>query len=223
MNWTQAKRVAQSLVGILLLVGCGGGSGKKAPVSGGEGGENPPVFGGASGENPPVFGGANGGNRPLAGGASGAGYGGNGGGALSLTVKGMLALDGRISADGSLGAGGQGGGAGGGLLFYVGTLSGGGREVVSIGRRSLLGANAGLGIPLGDDCVVEAGLYVTAGTKVTLKGFTADGASLDGRVVKARDLAGASNVLFRRNSLQGGVEAVARVGVGVVLNAALHH
>ena len=128
-------------------------------------------------------------------------------------------VEGRISSGVVVGDGSDiGGGA-----SIMGTLSGGGREVVSIGRRSLLGANAGLGIPLGDDCVVESGLYVTAGTKVTLKGFTADGVSLDGRVVKARDLAGASNVLFRRNSLSGGVEAVARVGVGVVLNAALHH
>ena len=86
MSWTQAKRVAQSLVGILLLVGCGGGSGKKAPVSGGEGGENPPVFGGA-----------NGGNSPLAGGASGLAYGGNGGGGStteSAPVGGVLGLGG---------------------------------------------------------------------------------------------------------------------------------
>jgi 2,3,4,5-tetrahydropyridine-2,6-dicarboxylate N-succinyltransferase len=132
---------------------------------------------------------------------------------------GVCMIEGRISSGVVVGDGSDiGGGA-----SIMGTLSGGGREVVSIGRRSLLGANAGLGIPLGDDCVVESGLYVTAGTKVILKGFTADGVSLDGRVVKARDLAGASNVLFRRNSLSGGVEAVARVGVGVVLNAALHH
>jgi len=105
----------------------------------------------------------------------------------------------------------------------MGTLSGGGTQVVSIGRRSLLGANAGLGIVLGDDCVVESGLYVTAGTKVTLLGFTDDdGGPLDGEVVKARDLSGRSNVLFRRNSLTGGVQAVARAGAGVVLNAALH-
>ena len=99
----------------------------------------------------------------------------------------------------------------------MGTLSGGGREGISIGRRSLLGANSGLGIPLGNDCVVEAGLYVTAGTKVTLVCF-ADASG----VVKARELAGTDNILFRRNSLTGGVEAVARSGAGVQLNAALH-
>jgi len=121
-------------------------------------------------------------------------------------------VEGRISAGVVVGDGSDiGGGA-----SIMGTLSGGGREVVSIGRRSLLGANAGVGIPLGDDCVVEAGLYVTAGTKVTL---LVDGES---KVVKARDLAGADGVLFRRNSLTGGVEAVARQGSGVELNAALH-
>jgi 2,3,4,5-tetrahydropyridine-2,6-dicarboxylate N-succinyltransferase len=126
-------------------------------------------------------------------------------------------VEGRISAGVVVGDGSDvGGGA-----SIMGTLSGGGREVVSIGRRTLLGANAGLGIPLGDDCVVEAGLYVTAGTKVTLVGFDDE----DGtpRVVKARELAGANGVLFRRNSLTGGVEAVARgERAGVELNAALH-
>ncbi|MDM7830809.1 2,3,4,5-tetrahydropyridine-2,6-dicarboxylate N-succinyltransferase [Cellulomonas edaphi] len=124
-------------------------------------------------------------------------------------------VEGRISAGVVVGDGSDiGGGA-----SIMGTLSGGGRLVVSVGRRSLLGANAGLGIPLGDDCVVEAGLYVTAGTKVTLVGFAGDD---DGRVAKARELAGADGVLFRRNSLTGGVEAVARTGVGVELNSALH-
>ncbi|MGN8246828.1 2,3,4,5-tetrahydropyridine-2,6-dicarboxylate N-succinyltransferase [Cellulomonas soli] len=130
-------------------------------------------------------------------------------------------VEGRISAGVVVGDGSDiGGGA-----SIMGTLSGGGREVVSIGRRSLLGANAGLGIPLGDDCVVEAGLYVTAGTKVTLVGFRVDDAPTDPsgtQVVKARVLAGANGVLFRRNSLTGGVEAVARTGAGVQLNAALH-
>ena len=132
---------------------------------------------------------------------------------------GVSMVEGRISSGVVVGDGSDiGGGA-----SIMGTLSGGGREVVSIGRRSLLGANAGLGIQLGDDCVVEAGLYVTAGTKVTLVGFTNDdGAPLDGHVVKARELSDADNVLFRRNSLTGGVEAVARSGVGVELNAALH-
>lgn len=125
-------------------------------------------------------------------------------------------VEGRISAGVVVGEGSDiGGGA-----SIMGTLSGGGREVVSIGERSLLGANAGLGIPLGDDCVVEAGLYVTAGTKVSLVGQVGpDGGP---RVVKARELAGADGVLFRRNSLTGGVEAVARTGTGITLNAALH-
>ena len=121
-------------------------------------------------------------------------------------------VEGRISAGVVVGDGSDiGGGA-----SIMGTLSGGGREVVSIGSRTLLGANAGVGIPLGDDCVVEAGLYVTAGTKVTVLGA---GEPL---VVKARDLAGRNNILFRRNSLTGGVEAVARAGSGVELNASLH-
>lgn len=122
-------------------------------------------------------------------------------------------IEGRVSAGVVVGDGSDiGGGA-----SIMGTLSGGGREVVSIGRRTLLGANAGVGIPLGDDCVVEAGLYVTAGTKVALIGFEDAG-----RVVKARELAGRDGVLFRRNSLTGGVEAVARAGSGVQLNATLH-
>lgn len=130
-------------------------------------------------------------------------------------------VEGRISAGVVVGDGSDvGGGA-----SIMGTLSGGGRQVVSLGRRTLLGANSGLGIPLGDDCVVEAGLYVTAGTKVTLVGFDDAGAHAGAegpRTVKARELAGASGVLFRRNSLTGGVEAVARTGAGVELNSALH-
>ncbi len=129
-------------------------------------------------------------------------------------------VEGRISAGVVVGDGSDvGGGA-----SIMGTLSGGGREVVSVGERSLLGANSGLGIPLGDDCVVEAGLYVTAGTKVRLVGFDVEGAVDEGgaRVVKARVLAGADGVLFRRNSRTGEVEAVARSGAGVQLNAALH-
>ena len=129
-------------------------------------------------------------------------------------------VEGRISAGVVVGDGSDvGGGA-----SIMGTLSGGGREVVSIGRRSLLGANAGLGIPLGDDCVVEAGLYLTAGTKVRLVGLDPQDAVVAGeaRVVKARSLAGVDNVQFRRNSRTGEVEAVARSGHGVRLNAALH-
>ncbi|GAA0623264.1 2,3,4,5-tetrahydropyridine-2,6-dicarboxylate N-succinyltransferase [Kribbella sandramycini] len=95
----------------------------------------------------------------------------------------------------------------------MGTLSGGGTQVVSIGKRCLLGANGGTGISLGDDCVVEAGLYVTAGTKVTLP---------DGAVVKARELSGQPGLLFIRNSVTGAVEARPRKGEGITLNEALH-
>ncbi|BBX95535.1 2,3,4,5-tetrahydropyridine-2,6-dicarboxylate N-succinyltransferase [Mycobacterium lacus] len=118
-------------------------------------------------------------------------------------------VEGRISAGVVVGDGSDiGGGA-----SIMGTLSGGGTEVISIGKRCLLGANSGLGISLGDDCVVEAGLYVTAGTKVG----TPDGGS-----VKARELSGGSNMLFRRNSVTGAVEVVPRDGQGIVLNEALH-
>lgn len=118
-------------------------------------------------------------------------------------------VEGRISAGVVVGDGSDvGGGA-----SIMGTLSGGGTEVISVGKRCLLGANAGLGISLGDDCVIEAGLYVTAGTKVALA---------DGTSVKARELSGANNLLFRRNSLTGAVEVVARDGRGITLNEALH-
>lgn len=118
-------------------------------------------------------------------------------------------VEGRISAGVVVGDGSDiGGGA-----SIMGTLSGGGTEVISIGQRCLLGANAGVGISLGDDCVVEAGLYVTAGTKVTMP---------DGTAVKARELSGANNVLFRRNSVSGAVEAVSRGGRGIALNEDLH-
>jgi 2,3,4,5-tetrahydropyridine-2-carboxylate N-succinyltransferase len=95
----------------------------------------------------------------------------------------------------------------------MGTLSGGGTERISIGERCLLGAESGIGISLGDDCIVEAGLYVTAGTKVTLQ---------DGRVVKARELSGRPGMLYLRNSLSGTVEARSRTGAGISLNSALH-
>jgi 2,3,4,5-tetrahydropyridine-2-carboxylate N-succinyltransferase len=95
----------------------------------------------------------------------------------------------------------------------MGTLSGGGKEVVSVGERCLLGANSGLGISLGDECVIEAGLYVTAGTIVTLP---------DSTRVKARELSGASGLLFRRNSVTGAVEATPRSGNWGGLNSALH-
>ncbi|MCD6640171.1 MAG: 2,3,4,5-tetrahydropyridine-2,6-dicarboxylate N-succinyltransferase [Nocardioides sp.] len=121
-------------------------------------------------------------------------------------------VEGRISAGVLVGDGSDiGGGA-----SIMGTLSGGGKEVISIGERCLLGANAGIGISLGDDCVVEAGCYVTAGTKVTVKDSQGE------RVVKALELSGASNVLFRRNSVTGAIEAVPWKGEGIALNAALH-
>lgn len=122
-------------------------------------------------------------------------------------------VEGRISAGVVVGDGSDvGGGA-----SIMGTLSGGGKQVISIGERCLLGANAGLGIALGDDCVVEAGCYVTAGTKVTIT-------DMDGKpkVVKALELSGASNVLFRRNSVTGAIEAVPWKSGGIALNAALH-
>jgi 2,3,4,5-tetrahydropyridine-2-carboxylate N-succinyltransferase len=122
-------------------------------------------------------------------------------------------VEGRISAGVVVGDGSDvGGGA-----SIMGTLSGGGKEIISVGRRCLIGANAGVGISLGDDCVVEAGCYVTAGTKVLVH--------LPGsepRVMKARELSGADNVLFRRNSQTGAVEAVPWHGEGIALNAALH-
>ena len=118
-------------------------------------------------------------------------------------------VEGRISAGVVVGNGSDvGGGA-----SIMGTLSGGGTEVISIGERCLLGANAGIGISLGDECTVEAGLYVTAGTLVALP---------DGEVVKARALSGASGLLFRRNSRTGAVEALQRSGRWAGLNAALH-
>jgi 2,3,4,5-tetrahydropyridine-2-carboxylate N-succinyltransferase len=122
-------------------------------------------------------------------------------------------VEGRISAHVVVDDGSDvGGGA-----SIMGTLSGGGTAVISVGKRCLIGANAGLGISLGDDCVVEAGCYVTAGTKVTIQ-------DLDGKpqVVKALELSGADNVLFRRNSVSGAVEAVPWRSDGVSLNAALH-
>ena len=121
-------------------------------------------------------------------------------------------VEGRISQGVVVGDGSDiGGGA-----SIMGTLSGGGTEKVRIGERALLGANSGIGISIGDDTVVEAGLYVTAGTKVTV---------IDGdkkTVLKAKELSGVNNLLFRRNSLTGAVEVTSRSGVGIVLNSALH-
>jgi 2,3,4,5-tetrahydropyridine-2-carboxylate N-succinyltransferase len=117
-------------------------------------------------------------------------------------------VEGRISAGVVVGDGTDvGGGA-----SIMGTLSGGGKEIISLGERCLIGANGGVGISLGDDSVIEAGLYITAGTKVIV----------EGRSVKARELSGISNALFRRNSATGAVEVVPRAGTTVELNAALH-
>lgn len=126
-------------------------------------------------------------------------------------------VEGRISQGVVVGDGSDIGGG----SSIMGTLSGGGAHRVSIGSRTLLGANAGIGISLGDDCVVEAGLYVTAGTKVVLVDgpTTAEGGK---KTVKAAELSGQDGLLFRRNSLSGAVEAVRRAGVGVTLNEALH-
>ena len=122
-------------------------------------------------------------------------------------------VEGRISQGVVVGDGADiGGGA-----SIKGTLSGGGTQRVSIGARALLGANSGIGIAIGDDTVVEAGLYVTAGTKVIL----ADGSPTP-RTVKAVELSGLPGLLFRRNSLTGAVEVIAREGKGVELNTMLH-
>ena len=118
-------------------------------------------------------------------------------------------VEGRISSGVVVGNGSDiGGGA-----SIMGTLSGGGKEIISIGENCLLGANSGLGISLGDNCIVEAGTYITAAAKITLP---------DGEVVKAGTLSGASNLLFRRNSLGGNLEAVMRTGTWGGLNSILH-
>ena len=118
-------------------------------------------------------------------------------------------VEGRISAGVVVGDGTDvGGGA-----SIMGTLSGGGKEVISIGEKCLLGANSGLGISLGDNCVIEAGTYITAAAKVRLP---------DGEIVKAGTLSGASNLLFRRNSLDGSLEVVLRTGTWGGLNSILH-
>ena len=118
-------------------------------------------------------------------------------------------VEGRISAGVIVGDGSDiGGGA-----SIMGTLSGGGKEVISIGQRTLLGANSGIGISLGDDCVVEAGVYITAGSKITLP---------DNKIVKAKELSGANNLLFRRNSQSGALEALPKTGSWSGLNSILH-
>jgi len=118
-------------------------------------------------------------------------------------------VEGRISAGVVVGDHSDvGGGA-----SIMGTLSGGGSQVISVGERCLLGANSGIGISLGDDCVVEAGCYITAGTRVSTP---------DGDVVKASELSGRDGLLFRRNSVSGAVEAIARTKSWGALNADLH-
>ncbi|MEU6964685.1 2,3,4,5-tetrahydropyridine-2,6-dicarboxylate N-succinyltransferase [Streptomyces chrestomyceticus] len=118
-------------------------------------------------------------------------------------------VEGRISAGVVIGDGSDiGGGA-----STMGTLSGGGKQIISIGERCLLGAESGIGIALGDECVVEAGLYVTAGTRVTMP---------DGQIVKAAELSGADNILFRRNSTTGAVEARPNKANWGGLNDVLH-
>jgi 2,3,4,5-tetrahydropyridine-2-carboxylate N-succinyltransferase len=119
-------------------------------------------------------------------------------------------VEGRISSGVVVGDGSDiGGGA-----SIMGTLSGGGKEVISIGERTLLGANSGAGISLGDDCVVEAGVYITAGSKILLP---------DGKIVKAKELSGANNLLFRRNSQSGSLEVVPKSGSWSGLNSVLHN
>lgn len=123
-------------------------------------------------------------------------------------------VEGRISQGVVVGDGSDiGGGA-----SIMGTLSGGGTQRVAIGQRALLGANAGIGISIGDDTVVEAGLYVTAGSKVIVVGDS----SAETRTIKAVELSGVPGLLFRRNSLTGAIEVSQRAGTGIELNAALH-
>jgi 2,3,4,5-tetrahydropyridine-2-carboxylate N-succinyltransferase len=125
---------------------------------------------------------------------------------------GVSMVEGRISQGVVVGDGSDiGGGA-----SIMGTLSGGGKERVTIGARALLGANSGVGISIGDDSVVEAGLYVTAGTKVTVIDASGE------RAVKAGELSGLPNLLFRRNSVTGRVEVLPRTGEGIQLNSQLH-
>lgn len=119
-------------------------------------------------------------------------------------------VEGRISSGVVVGDGSDiGGGA-----SIMGTLSGGGKEIISIGERTLLGANSGAGISLGDDCVIEAGVYITAGSKILLP---------DGKIVKAKELSGANNLLFRRNSQSGALEVVPKSGSWSGLNSILHN
>jgi len=122
---------------------------------------------------------------------------------------GVSMVEGRITQGVVVGDGSDIGGG----SSIMGTLSGGGKDRVSVGERSLIGANSGIGISLGDDCVVAAGVYITAGSKLTLP---------DGRVVKARELSGQDSLLLWQNSVTGTLEARPRTGTGIELNSALH-
>ncbi|MDQ0613377.1 2,3,4,5-tetrahydropyridine-2-carboxylate N-succinyltransferase [Microbacterium sp. W4I4] len=130
---------------------------------------------------------------------------------------GAAMVEGRVSQGVVVGDGSDIGGG----SSIMGTLSGGGSHRISIGARTLLGANAGIGISLGDDCIVEAGLYVTAGTKVVLRDGPVD-ANGAKPTIKAAELSGRSGIMFWRNSLTGAIEARLREGHGVTLNEALH-
>lgn len=122
---------------------------------------------------------------------------------------GVSMVEGRVSSGVTVGNGSDiGGGA-----SIMGTLSGGGKEVISIGENSLVGANAGVGISLGDNCIIESGTYITAASKIQLP---------DSTIVKARELSGANGLLYRRNSISGALEAVQREGSWGGLNSALH-
>lgn len=122
-------------------------------------------------------------------------------------IEGRISAGVRVGADSDLGGG----------CSTLGTLSGGGDIVISVGRECLVGANAGVGIPLGDRCTVEAGLFVTAGTKVTML----DNSGMPVETLKARQLAGQSDLLFRRNSTSGAVECLTN-RTAVELNRELH-
>jgi len=122
-------------------------------------------------------------------------------------------IEGRISAGVVVGKGSDLGGG----CSTMGTLSGGGNIIISVGEESLIGANAGLGIPLGDRCIIESGLYITAGTKIMLL----DDSNQDVEIVKGRDLAGVADLIFRRTSLTGRVEAKTNK-TAIQLNEALH-
>ncbi|MGC1301225.1 MAG: DapH/DapD/GlmU-related protein [Caulobacteraceae bacterium] len=128
---------------------------------------------------------------------------------INAGTLGPCIVEGRINAGVVIGAGSDIGGG----SSLMGTLSGGGRETVSLGERCLLGANAGLGVALGDDCIVEAGCYITAGAPVRMP---------DGRIVKARELSGRSGLIFRRNAQTGALEAVENTGRWNGLNPLLH-